>query len=116
MAVPQTLEVRLEIAKAIRALLYPGIMQKFDSDQPRVPAGNPDGGQWTSGGAGRNADVTAHPIVSAARSRQSEVECNAQLATDAVVCNALHSRPCWAQARQRYAACLGGHQIPPLSF
>src|SRR5256885_7211998 len=25
--------------------------RKYDSDQPRVPAGNPDGGQWTSGGA-----------------------------------------------------------------
>ena len=24
----------------------------FDPDQPRVPAGNPDGGQWTSGGGG----------------------------------------------------------------
>lgn len=25
---------------------------KFNPDQPRVPAGNPDGGQWTSGGGG----------------------------------------------------------------
>jgi hypothetical protein len=24
--------------------------QKYSPDQPRVPAGNPDGGQWTSGG------------------------------------------------------------------
>ena len=24
---------------------------KYDPDQPRVPAGSPDGGQWTSGGA-----------------------------------------------------------------
>lgn len=26
--------------------------QKYDDDQPRVPAGSPDGGQWTSGGGG----------------------------------------------------------------
>jgi hypothetical protein len=26
--------------------------RKFDPDQPRVPAGNPDGGQWTSGATG----------------------------------------------------------------
>jgi hypothetical protein len=25
---------------------------RFDPDQPRVPAGSPDGGQWTSGGGG----------------------------------------------------------------
>ena len=28
------------------------ILQKFHPDQPRVPAGNPDGGQWTDGGGG----------------------------------------------------------------
>jgi hypothetical protein len=25
---------------------------KFAADQPRVPAGSPEGGQWTSGGGG----------------------------------------------------------------
>jgi hypothetical protein len=32
----------------------------FNSDQPRVPAGNPDGGQWTSGdgAAGGGRDIT----------------------------------------------------------
>jgi hypothetical protein len=28
------------------------IASKYNPDQPRVPAGNPDGGQWTSGGGG----------------------------------------------------------------
>jgi hypothetical protein len=33
------------------------VVQKYSSDQPRVPAGNPDGGQWTSdGGNGSSAD------------------------------------------------------------
>jgi hypothetical protein len=33
---------------------YPAPTKKFRADQPRVPAGDPDGGQWTdgSGGAG----------------------------------------------------------------
>lgn len=26
--------------------------EKYDPNQPRVPAGNPDGGQWTNGGGG----------------------------------------------------------------
>lgn len=31
------------------------LVRKYDPDQPRVPAGNPDGGQWTSGGEAGNA-------------------------------------------------------------
>lgn len=30
--------------------------RKYSSDQPRVPAGNPTGGQWTGGGGGFAAD------------------------------------------------------------
>lgn len=33
-------------------------VEKYSDDQPRVPAGHPDGGQWTSGGAGT---ATAEP-------------------------------------------------------
>lgn len=35
---------------------YTGFILKFNPDQPRVPAGNPDGGQWTSGGGGVGSD------------------------------------------------------------
>lgn len=28
------------------------LMRKYAEDQPRVPAGSPEGGQWTSGGSG----------------------------------------------------------------
>ena len=91
-AVPQTMQARLEIAKAIRTLAGPdedellrqrraeivairrdlealsrdlhkafeaaatlakaelrAALKKYSVDQPRVPAGNPDGGRWTSG-------------------------------------------------------------------
>jgi len=30
-------------------------IKAFDSNQPRVPAGNPDGGQWTDAGGGGGA-------------------------------------------------------------
>ena len=36
------------------------MVQKYNPDQPRVPAGNPDGGEWTSeGGNGSSGDSTA---------------------------------------------------------
>jgi hypothetical protein len=34
------------------ALFAASYRQKYDPNQPRVPAGNSDGGQWTSGGGG----------------------------------------------------------------
>lgn len=36
------------------ASVFPALQRKFSPDQPRVPAGNPDGGQWTDGGGGIN--------------------------------------------------------------
>lgn len=36
----------------------------FDPNQPRVPAGNPDGGQWTSGGGGGSAAGDDSQILS----------------------------------------------------
>lgn len=37
--------------------VYPALQRKFNPDQPRVPAGNPDGGQWTDGGGGINERI-----------------------------------------------------------
>lgn len=45
-AMPLTLEARLEIMKAIHTLVGQNDVEKFDPDQPRVAAGNPDGGRW----------------------------------------------------------------------
>jgi hypothetical protein len=41
--------------------------RKYSPDQPRVPAGNPDGGQWTSGGGGGRS----HSEISSVRRRGS---------------------------------------------
>jgi hypothetical protein len=40
--------------------VYPALQRKFNPDQPRVPAGNPDGGQWTDGG-GRLEQIQYQP-------------------------------------------------------
>jgi hypothetical protein len=39
------------------ALQRVALCLKFAEDQPRIPAGNPDGGQWTSGGDGAPSPV-----------------------------------------------------------
>jgi NlpC/P60 family putative phage cell wall peptidase len=51
--------------------------RKYSPDQPRVPAGDPSGGQWTSdGGAGKNdprviSDTTPDPVRPGAQYAQS---------------------------------------------
>ena len=107
-AVPRTLHVRLEIAKAMRMLMAPDedellrrpraeiialrrdlevlagdihkafeeaatllkadlrvTLQKYSPDQPRVSAGNPDGGQWTREGSG--SQLSTNPTSSSSR-------------------------------------------------
>ena len=36
---------------------YPALSRKYNPNQPRVPAGNPDGGQWSDGGGGPAAPM-----------------------------------------------------------
>ncbi len=43
---------RFLVPGADPASVFPALQRKFNPDQPRVPAGNPDGGQWTDGGGG----------------------------------------------------------------
>jgi len=43
-------EARKLLAEVKRDLAFRRFQRKYSPDQPRVPAGNPDGGQWTSGG------------------------------------------------------------------
>lgn len=47
-------------AYTIVALANPIELDKYSPDQPRVPAGNPDGGQWTSEGGGANETSSTH--------------------------------------------------------
>jgi len=40
-----------------RAFYVNRLLRKFDPNQPRVPAGNSDGGQWTSDGGSASLDA-----------------------------------------------------------
>jgi hypothetical protein len=69
------------------ALFAASYGQKYDPNQPRVPAGNSDGGQWTSGGGstgggvGRTGGGINDPrVLSDAPSDDDELKPGAQLA------------------------------------
>ena len=88
-----------ELVRAIKFL------RKYSPDQPRVPAGNPDGGQWTSGGS---SGETQDGWIDTALLET----CENQLNLDGLICTRLKSSSCWAQATFRYSACLRGDPIP----
>jgi mannosyl-glycoprotein endo-beta-N-acetylglucosaminidase len=59
---------------ALAMAMADGLVVKYNpdlEDEPRVPAGNPDGGQWTSGGAGGDA---AHIEPAAARVDETQAK------------------------------------------
>ena len=90
---------------------------KFNSTQPRVPAGNPDGGQWTSGGsAGGTAGGENYTPLSNGPLPALLDDCTLQYTRDTAVCTRLGSTFCHDQAMRRYAACLRGEPIPPFPY
>jgi len=93
--------------------------RKYDPNQPRVPAGNADGGQWTDSN-GNMSDIQPPTDISAAGRKQSEAYCWNQLQIDTLLCNsvfpAVRRGACRAQAMERYSACLAGRAMPPLSY
>jgi hypothetical protein len=113
-------------------------LKKYSPDQPRVPAGNSDGGRWTSGskagadapstspsssdaksGGGQPTNGVAQQTTRVAARRISparEAECEAQYAADVFQCKMVGLMACYAQAALRYANCLQGLPIPPLNY
>jgi hypothetical protein len=58
--------LRVELA-ALRCML--ALKAGFDPNQPRVPAGRPEGGQWTADGGGSDARTVAEPASESADAR-----------------------------------------------
>ena len=115
--------LRHQVALAKLRLLHRRYLRKYNPDQPRVPAGSSEGGQWTNGDGGSdlNAAQSTGESFSAARRRgRSEAYCWAQLTIDNLLCNSVTPASrraiCRGQAMERYAACLRGRPLPPLNY
>ena len=93
----------------------------YDPSQPRIPSGEPGGGQWTGGGDGSTGTKPAgaeRRVSMAARriSPAAEAECERLNKRDTAYCTAIKNSACHGQASLRYASCLAGKPIPPLPF
>jgi hypothetical protein len=92
--------------------------QKYDPNQPRVPAGQFGGGRWKSESGGFSDADNGARIQLAARqiSRSLENECLALYDRDTFHCKIVGLPGCHRQAAERYAACLARKPIPPLNY
>lgn len=97
---------KLATARVTMGLIRLGdLIAKFDPNQPRVPAGNPDGGRWTSSGSMRMAGKW---------NESRRAECEVQYELDMLQCRMTLWNPfCADQARSRMTACMKGDPIPP---
>ena len=98
----------LELKLLICSRAIEGILRKYRPDQPRVPAGRPEGGQWTT-------DPDTGTIRTAGKwDLRREGECNEQLRLDEEICRASRSPTCWSLTQTRWAACMKNDFIPKL--
>jgi hypothetical protein len=92
--------------------------RKYDPNQPRIPAGSQNAGQWTSdndSGVALSSEVTAESPVQLV-ARRSQAFCDRQYANDIFQCKIVALRSCYAQAMVRLIACERGATIPPLYY
>jgi hypothetical protein len=62
------------------AALWQWLILKYSADQPRVPAGNPDGGQWTGESSVNGSNVSVPPNDEGAHARTAPKVPNIQIA------------------------------------
>jgi hypothetical protein len=93
--------------RLFKAALQAAVLdRRYDPDQPRVPAGSPEGGQWASGGH-RGESSSWMGLMLAARQQYDR---------DVFQCRMVGIEQCYAQAMVRWVACDKGHPIPPLNY
>jgi len=92
--------------------------RKFDSNQPRD-----EQGRWTDsqgrgviGGDAGDSSAGSDDSSIVVAGRGNEAECDLQYRNDSILCNMVRLPSCWAQAAERYGACLSGRRIPQLRF
>lgn len=108
----------LQMRLALRKI---GFALKFQEDQPRVPAGRPEGGQWTGAGetefpVSLRETATVQDRKPAQLSFNSKADCDEQYERDIFQCRMVGMRSYYAQAMVRLVACERGHPVPPLNY
>jgi hypothetical protein len=100
------LELRAMLSDLKLDLVLQRLRRKYSPDQPRVPAGNPDGGQWTSGGGS-----SARPAVQGRPTRLADNRRDNKMVRDIAVQLRLSKEQSQQLHRAISGQGLGYHQI-----
>jgi hypothetical protein len=80
-------------------------IEKYNPNQPRISAGSPEGGQWTTSNGSR---------VAGKWNSANYAKCEAQYESDILQCRMMLWNPfCEDQALSRRTACMKDLPIPP---
>ena len=86
---------------------FESLLRKYDPAQPRVPAGQSTGGQWTDGGI----------LVAGSWNNTNYAKCELQYESDMFQCRmTVWSASCSNQAMLRRTACMKDDPIPPFNY
>jgi hypothetical protein len=86
---------------------FESFLRKYDPSQPRVPAGQSTGGQWTDEGT----------LVAGTYNEANRDKCELQYETDMFQCRFVtYWRNCQSQAMVRLVACMKGDPLPPFNY
>ena len=66
-------ELKRQYEEVKREIFAATLARKYLADQPRVPAGNPDGSQWTTAGGGTSAGAGQQTTDAGAGTSDSRV-------------------------------------------
>lgn len=91
-------------------------LREFNPNQPRVPAGQPAGGQWVGDGSGPKGVKPSIGTPATLLAQNSQEFLDEQYARDISHCKIVGKATCYAQAMVRLVACERGHSIPPLNY
>jgi hypothetical protein len=91
-----------------------GAALKYSPDQPRAPAGRPEGGQWITQAGSESTDVAG------VWNELNRAKCEAQYDSDMLQCSfaasARYRSACENQAMTRRNTCMKDDPIPPLIY
>jgi len=94
----------------VRAVRLARLFTKYSPDQPRAPAGRPDGGQW----------VPWNRLIASPFDGPGRAICDTQYESDVFQCKFVASarsrRACEEQAMVRYVSCLKDQPLPPHNY
>ena len=96
----------------VKAKILRQIWLKYSPDQPRSPAGKPNGGQWID----RDRAHEAMGLFNEANRAKCELQYDSDLFQCSLAASARSRQACREQAQSRFTLCMKDQPVPDLIY